>query len=237
MDSLVLHMIEHNGIADTLVIIATLNEEAGLGPTLTDIKSSLENPLCLVVDGRSTDRTVKIAQENGAQTLFQKGIGKGDAIATAIGHINWSKVKYVVLIDADYTYPAKYISTMIKILEENPEIGMVCGNRFTNGLKFEAMPNVFNIGNRLLSFTHSLLNGVDMDDPLTGLRVIRKEIVHNWHPKSKGFDIEVELNHLVETKGYRIVEIPINYRARLGEKKLAPKHGFTIFKRILTESI
>jgi dolichol-phosphate mannosyltransferase len=144
-------------------------------------------------------------------------------------------VKYVVLIDADYTYPAKYISSMIQILEENPEIGMVGGNRFTKGLKFDAMPNVFNIGNKLLSFTHSLLNGVDMDDPLTGLRVIRKEIMQNWRPKSKGFDIEVELNSLVENSGYRIFEVPITYRARLGEKKLAPKHGLTIFKRILAE--
>jgi glycosyltransferase involved in cell wall biosynthesis len=236
-DIVVLKMMEYNGITNTMVIIATLNEEAGLGPTLTDLKSSLENPHCLVVDGRSTDRTVEVAQELGAQTLVQKGLGKGDAIATAIGHINWQKVDYVVLIDADYTYPAKYISSMIRILEENPEIGMVCGNRFTNGLKFDAMPNVFNIGNKILSFTHSLLNGVDMDDPLTGLRVIRKEIMQNWQPKSKGFDIEVELNHLVESRGYRIVEVPIDYRARLGEKKLAPKHGFTIFKRILAESI
>jgi glycosyltransferase involved in cell wall biosynthesis len=230
-------MIEHNGVEETLVIVATLNEENGVGPTLTEIKSSLENPLCLVVDGRSTDRTVEVAKECGVQILFQKGVGKGDAIATAIGHTDGLKVKYVALIDADYTYPAKYLSTMIEILEENPKIGMVCGNRFTNRLKFEAMPNVFHIGNRLLSFTHSLLNGVDLDDPLTGLRVVRKEIIHNWHPKSKGFDIEVELNHLVENKGYRIVEIPIHYRARLGEKKLAPKHGLTIFKRILTESI
>ena len=75
------------------------------------------------------------------------------------------------------------------------------------------MPNVFHLGNKFLSFTHSLLN-----DPLTGLRVVRQEIVNNWHPKSKGFDIEVELNHLMENKGYRIVEIPIEYRARLGEK-------------------
>ena len=67
--------------------------------------------------------------------------------------------------------------------------------------------------------------------------IAREEIVNNWNPKSKGFDIEVELNHLVEHKGYHIVEIPIEYRARLGEKKLSPKHGFTIFKRILTESI
>jgi glycosyltransferase involved in cell wall biosynthesis len=230
-------MFKHNGFEDTLVIVATLNEEAGLGPTLTEIKDSLENPLCLVVDGRSTDRTIKIAHEYGAQTLFQKGVGKGDAIATAIGHTNGLKVKYVALIDADYTYPAKYLSTMIKILEENPEIGMVCGNRFSKRLNLATMPNVFHLGNRFLSFAHCLLNGVNLDDPLTGLRVVRQEIVNNWHPKSKGFDIEVELNHLVENKGYQIVEIPIEYRARLGEKKLAPIHGLTIFKRILTESI
>ncbi len=230
-------MIEHNGAEETLVIVATLNEETGLGPTLTEIKGSLDHPLCLVVDGRSTDRTVEVAKECGAQILFQKGMGKGDAIATAIGHTKMLKVKYVALIDADYTYPAKHLSTMIKILEKNPKIGMVCGNRLNNQPKLDVMPNVFHLGNKFLSFTHSLLNGVDLDDPLTGLRVVRQEIVNNWHPKSKGFDIEVELNHLVANKGYRIVEIPIEYRARLGEKKLAPRHGFTIFKRILTESI
>jgi glycosyltransferase involved in cell wall biosynthesis len=231
------HMIKHEGSEEPLVILATLNEETGLGPTLTEINDLLEKPLCLVVDGRSTDRTIEVAKEHGAQTLFQKGIGKGDAIATAIGHIEDLNVNYVALIDADYTYPAKYLTRMISILEEHPEIGMVCGNRFNNRLKREVMRNVFHIGNRFLSFTHNLLNGINLADPLTGLRVVRKEILQNWCPQSKGFDIEVELNHLVENKGYQIVEIPINYRARLGEKKLSPKHGFTIFKRILTESI
>jgi dolichol-phosphate mannosyltransferase len=230
-------MLKQSGFEDTLVIVATLNEEAGVGPTLTEINGSLENPLCLVVDGRSTDRTVEVAKECGAQILFQKGAGKGDAIATAIGHSKGLKVKYVALIDADYTYPAKYLSTMVRILDEHPEIGMVGGNRLNKQPKMDIMPNVFHVGNKLLSFAHNLLNGVDMADPLTGLRVVRQEIVDNWNPKSKGFDIEVELNHLVENKGYRIVEIPIEYRARLGEKKLSPKHGFTIFKRILTESI
>lgn len=234
---LVLPLIENRGIEDTLVIVATLNEEVGLGPTLAEVQNSLENPLCLVVDGRSTDRTIKIAQEFGAQTLFQKGLGKGDAIATALKHTKDLNVKYVALIDADYTYPAKYLSSMIKILERNPTIGMVCGNRLSNQLKLNVMPNVFHLGNRLLSFTHNILNGVDMDDPLTGLRVVRREIVKNWNPKSRGFDIEVELNHLVENSGYQIVEIPIEYRTRLGEKKLSPKHGFTIFKRILAEGI
>ena len=110
-------MFKQNGFEDTLVIVATLNEEAGVGPTLTEVNNSLKNPLCLVVDGRSTDRTVEVAKECGAQILFQKGAGKGDAIATAIGHSKGLKVKYVALIDADYTYPAKYLSTMVRILE------------------------------------------------------------------------------------------------------------------------
>jgi glycosyltransferase involved in cell wall biosynthesis len=230
-------MIEHKGIEDTLVIVATLNEEAGLGPTLAEVNDTLKNPPCLVVDGRSTDHTIEIAQELGAETLLQKGLGKGDAIATALSHTKGLNVKYVAFIDADFTYPAKYLLKMIKILEENSEIGMVGGNRLNKELKMDVMPNVFHIGNKFLSFTHGLLNRVNMDDPLTGLRVVRKEIVSNWKPKSKGFDIEVELNHLVEKSGYNIAEIPIEYRARLGEKKLGPRHGFTIFKRILTETI
>jgi dolichol-phosphate mannosyltransferase len=228
-------MVQQKGVEDTLVIVATLNEEEGLGPTLTEVQESLPNPLCLVVDGRSTDRTVEIAKELGAETLLQKGIGKGDAIATGLSHTKWLNVKYVAMIDADYTYPAKHLSKMIQVLEENPEVGMVCGNRLNREPERDIMPKVFNLGNKILSFTHSLLNGVDMDDPLTGLRVIRQEIVNDWKPKSKGFDIEVEMNHLVESRGYQIVEIPIEYRARLGEKKLSPKHGFTIFKRILAE--
>jgi hypothetical protein len=82
-----------------------------------------------------------------------------------------------------------------------------------------------------------MLNGCELRDPLTGLRVIRREILKNWKPKSTGFDIEVELNHYVEQQGCSIFEIPIEYRSRLGKKKLKLKHGVTILKRILTENI
>jgi len=222
---------------NTLVIIATLNEEKGIGPTLTEVNHFLNKPLCLVVDGRSIDQTVNIAEVNGAEVIFQKGLGKGDAIATAIQHIKNLDAKYIAFIDADYTYPANYLSMMTQILEDHPEIGMVCGNRFNTNMESKAMANQFFLGNKLLTFSHKLLNGVKLQDPLTGLRILRKEIVNNWAPKSKGFDIEVELNHLVENKGFSIVEVPINYRCRIGEKKLKPIHGFTIFKRIMLESI
>jgi hypothetical protein len=71
----------------------------------------------------------------------------------------------------------------------------------------------------------------------TGLRVVRWRILKSWEPRSKGFDVEAEMNHIVERRGYKTVEIPIQYRSRLGEKKLKLKHGFTILNRILTERI
>jgi len=218
-----------------LAIIATLNEEEGIGPTLAELGKVLVDSRFLVVDGNSTDRTVEVAKEMGAEVLFQEGVGKGDAIAQAIKRVN-SDVKYVVFIDADYTYPAEYLVEMMRVLEEDPQVGMVCGNRFNAHFHLEAMHSVLYSGNRMLAFVHNFLNGVQMRDPLTGLRVVRWEILKDWKPKSKGFDLEVELNHYVERKGYGIVEIPIHYRPRLGEKKLKIKHGFTILKRILLES-
>lgn len=218
-----------------LVMIAALNEKEGIGPTLAELRVVLEDPRYLVVDGNSVDRTVEIAKEMGAEVLFQEDSGKGDAIAQAIRCVD-SDVKYVVLTDADFTYPAKYVPEMIRILEENPEVGMVTGNRFNSHFELRTMNSPFYLGNRFLAWAQLLLNGVSLKDPLTGLRVIRWQILKNWEPKSKDFDIEAEMNHRVEKQGYKTVEIPIHYRDRLGEKKLKLRHGFTILKRILSES-
>jgi dolichol-phosphate hexosyltransferase len=219
-----------------LVIIAALNEEEGIGPTLTEINSHLQNALYLVVDGRSNDNTVKIAKEMNANVIFQTGSGKGDAIADAIEYTNNLDVKYVILTDADFTYPAEHLPKMISLMETNSSIGMVCGNRFNSHVHLGKMHNILYAGNRLIAFIHSLLNGVDMHDPLTGLRVVRWEALKNWKPKSTGFDVEVELNYYIERQGYKIMETPIHYRPRVGEKKLRLRHGFTILRRIITEA-
>jgi len=225
-----------DGSLSTQVIIAALNEEQGIGLTIKELMSVLNSSRVLVVDGRSSDRTVEIAKNCGASIVCQDGKGKGDAIAKAL---QYTEIVggYVVLTDADFTYPANYIPEMIKILNENPDIGMVCGNRFGEHLEKKTMLNIYYIGNRLLALAHNILNGVSLHDPLTGLRVVRAELLKEWQVRSKGFDIEVELNHHVERQGYTISEVPIKYRRRLGEKKLKLKHGAVILKRIILETI
>ena len=223
-------------IHPTNIFIAALNEEEGVGATISELSENINAKRILLIDGHSQDRTVEVAKDHGAEIIYQEGKGKGDALAKAVQCMAVD-VEYVVITDADYTYPAEHVPEMIQILENNPNIGMVCGNRFSKQTERNAFQRRFTFGNKLLAIAHGFFNGIDLQDPLTGLRVIRADILRKWSIKSKGFDIEVELNHQVGKQGYQTIEVPIQYRKRLGEKKLKMKHGATILKRILFESL
>ncbi len=219
------------------LVIASLNEEEGIGPTLEEFRRVLGDPYLLVIDGNSIDRTVEIAKNNGADVILQEGAGKGDALLQGIEQLG-SDARYIVFTDADFTYPAEYVPKMIEILEHNPEVGMVVGDRFNGEHNYEISVNdPFYMGNRLLAFAQHLVNGIKLNDPLSGLRVVRSEVLRDWRPKSKGFDVEAEMNYFVERSGYRITEVPIRYRPRLGKKKLKLRHGLVILRRILAEAL
>ena len=218
------------------VIVAAYNEEEGIAPTLCELKEVLNKSDLLVVDGNSSDRTLELAKDLGAEVMIQNGKGKGNAISEGLDQLNGDTV-YVVFTDADFTYPAKHIKEMVNILDLNPDVGMVLGDRFSRTCGLESDRNKFYIGNRILGFVQSVFNGVKLNDPFTGLRIMRFELLKGWKPKSSGFDIEAELNHHVSRSGYKTVELPINYRKRLGQKKLGFRHGLNILRRIIISSI
>jgi glycosyltransferase involved in cell wall biosynthesis len=218
------------------VIIATLNEEEGIGPTIEELHRVLADSHVVVVDGKSVDRTIEIAKNMGVDVMLQEGQGKGDAMFQGLKGLPQGS-RFIVFTDADFTYPAEYVPKMLEVLEHNPEVGMVVGNRFGgNNNHDKSKRKSFYVGNKLLAFAQYAINGVKLHDPLSGLRVVRAEILQRWKLKSKGFDVEAELNSLVDRQGYKIVEIPIDYRSRLGEKKLKLRHGFGIMRRMIKES-
>lgn len=216
------------------LVIAALNEEQGIGATIAEMQDIIGDISTLVVDGNSKDKTVEIAKNMGAKVFYQDGKGKGDAVAKALENLD-ATTSYIILTDADYTYPAKYVPEMIEILDTHPEVGMVCGNRFNGHVQRRALHRVFHTGNKMIAFAHKMLNGIELKDPLTGLRVIRVDAIRDWRVKSEGFDIEVELNNHVKSQGYDISEILIDYRERVGEKKLKARDGFAILKRIIKD--
>src|SRR3989339_1138191 len=103
------------GSSTISVVIASLNEEEGIGQTLEELQQFLNGSHLLVVDGNSVDRTVEIAKNMGADILLQAGKGKGDAMFQGFSRVS-SSVRYVVFTDADFTYPAEYIPKMIEVL-------------------------------------------------------------------------------------------------------------------------
>ena len=171
---------------NTQVIIAALNEEEGIGLTITEMMDALNNPQVLVVDGNSTDRTIEIAKNLGATVAFQDGKGKGNALKKGLQNID-PKAKYIVITDADYTYPAESVPEMIKLLEENPDVGMVSGNRLNDRVKPEALHRVFHFGNLLIAYAYNLMSGITLKDPLTGLRVVRADILRRLESEVERF--------------------------------------------------
>jgi glycosyltransferase involved in cell wall biosynthesis len=217
------------------VIIPAYDEEEGIEYTIIELKKAIKPASLIVVDGKSRDRTVEIAKSLGVEAIIQKGKGKGSAIYECLTYLNCD-VTYVALIDADYTYPAVHFKKMIEILDGNPTVGMVLGNRFNKIYELESMKDQFYVGNRIMAFVHKVCNGINLNDPLTGFRIIRYELLGSWKPDSKGFDIEIELNCHVKRMGYDIVEVPIKYRPRLGKKKLGFRHGLEILNRIISDT-
>src|SRR3972149_11855937 len=146
------------------VVVAALNEEKGIAPTHEELKHVLTDSHLVVVDGNSVDRTVEIAKNMGADVSLQVGVGKGDAMFQGIKQLHPS-TRYVVFTDADHTYPAEYIPKMVEVLDQDPDVGMVIGDRFNGELAFaRSLTNPFFVGNRLIALAQHVLDWVKLND-------------------------------------------------------------------------
>jgi len=216
------------------IVLPALNEEEGIGPTLDEYMKTVPARKVIVVDGGSSDRTAQIAREMGAEVLTGVG-GKGAAISEALKYIaGLERIDYVVFADADYTYPATKVPEMIGILDSEPEVGAVLGDRF-NGKNLRAsLSDIYSAGNLLIRQLYKTLKGICLNDPLSGLRVVRRCAISGWLPKSRGFEVETEMNLYLINNGWLIKEVPIVYRNRLGKKKLKIHDAIPIIRTLIT---
>ncbi len=223
---------------EIVVVIPTLNEEAGVGWVLDRVHETLRKHgkkyHIVVVDGGSQDKTVEIARNRGAEVIMQNGRGYGDAYIQGFNYsIRKYKPKIIVMLDADGTYDPAEIPKLIKPIEQN-EADMVVGNRFAK-LQPGAMSTLNKIGNKILSWLARLMIGVGIRDTQSGYRAMSRELLETIPLTHKGMPFATELIVEAYAYGYRIKEQPITYKPRLGgQPKLNPlQDGYRILKTII----
>jgi len=203
---------------EVCVLIPTLNEGPTIGNVVREFKAQGYNNI-LVIDGKSTDNTVKIAREAGANVRTQSGKGKGNAIMEAFELI---EQPYILMLDGDGTYTAKDAEKMLTPLFLG--FDQVIGDRLINAEEgsFSRM-NLF--GNHMLNLLFKVAHSRDLHDILSGYRAFTKLAVQQMNLKERGFEIETEISVEAVRNGQRIMVVPIKYLRRPGTAtKLSPFH-------------
>jgi glycosyltransferase involved in cell wall biosynthesis len=201
------------------IVLPTLNEALSIEKVLEEIpKQALEEQgykvEVVLVDGRSTDGTLEIAQKRKIKILYELRKGKGRAVRTALETI---KSDYIFMLDADYTYPSTYILPMVEALKSYP---VVIGSRLKGKREKGSIKSINIIGNYMLTWLASLLFKTRISDLCTGFWGFRQSTVGDLDLTSEGFQLEADFFTQLAKKGYKIGEVPIIYRARIGKAKL-----------------
>lgn len=204
------------------VVFPSLNEENAIGTCVDDALAALARRSLsgevLVVDNGSTDRTAEIAQRHGARVVSETRQGYG---ASCLRGLLQARGEFVVLLDADNTYPIDMVDHFIQALRNGADL--VLGNRFSGGMARDAMPLLNRyVGNPVLSAMTRLLFRVPLTDVHCGMRAIRRSRVAALDLRMPGMEFATEMVVKALDHGLVVRQVDIAYRTRLGVSKLRP---------------
>lgn len=211
----------------TSIVVPAYNEERGLPIVLEKIfKVINESYEVIVVDDGSNDRTLEVASQFSCRLIrHEVNRGKGEALRTGIKDAIGENI---IWTDADDTYPVELVPQMAEALKTYDIV--ICSRRYGR----ENIPHFNRIGNWLFRTLIRNIYGFKPYDPCTGLYGAKKYHLEKMNLSSKRFAIEPEISIKGSRMKLKVLEIPIEYRVRVGSAKLsAIRVGFEDLKTIL----
>jgi glycosyltransferase involved in cell wall biosynthesis len=201
------------------VVIPAYNEGEAIARVIREVKEVLDGTgnsyEILVVDDGSLDRTAEIAEGEGARVIrHRENRGSGASRKTGI---RASQGSWIVMIDADGTYPAESIPELLRHLESYSQvIGARTVERGTHRfLRTLAKETI----RRLASF----LVGRPIPDLNSGLRAFHKEAMMPFlYLIPDGFSCVSSMTLAFMTNGLPVKFVPIPYFQRIGRSKFHP---------------
>jgi glycosyltransferase involved in cell wall biosynthesis len=218
------------------LVIPTLNEEGSIGHVLETFARAADqanrtllanDPVTwetIVVDGRSTDRTVERATARGARVVLEPRPGYGRAYRTGFAAASG---ELIATSDGDGTYPVERIPEFVRLLQ-----GEALDFLTTDRMAFvdrRAMTTEHRIGNRVLNFTLGLayhrfvvgLPGGRLRDSQSGMWVFRRSLLERVRLTQDGMAMSEEIKIEALVRRVRMREVPIRYGERWGAPKLS----------------
>jgi len=213
-----------------LVVIPAYEEAEHVADQVRAVSRALEQTgwrsEIVVVDDGSTDETAAQALSGGARVLRHKrNRGYGAALKTGIdaGDHPW-----ILITDADGTYPPEAIPGLLARAEEND---MVVGARTGDTVR---VPWSRRPAKWFLRRLASYLAGQKLPDLNSGLRLMRRDLIDRYrHLLPSGFSFTTTITLASACNGHEIEFVPIDYHARLGKSKIRPRHAFDFLLLIL----
>jgi Glycosyl transferase family 2 len=213
------------------VILPAYDEATALPVVLDSLFSVLDDTSeVIVVDDGSSDDTAAVAARFPCRVLRHVvNLGKGAAVRSGLAV---ARGEFIIVMDADNTYPAASIPSMVELGQEHDFVRAVRVDGVTN------IPLVNRIGNRAFDRVLKILCGLQGKDHLSGLYGLRREALDAIRIESDRFDLEVEIGIKARARQLRCATWPIRYGERLGEKKLrACRDGWSILGRVLSMAL
>jgi glycosyltransferase involved in cell wall biosynthesis len=219
------------------VIIPVFNEEKNIEKIAIDLKKelgglALENYEIIAVDDGSRDNSLEALKKIEGLVVLNHAQNKGYGASLKTGIKN-SHYDWILIIDADGTYPVQQIPELTK---NTAKYDLIVGNR--NHFKDNAIPGNRKLAKKFLDKFASYLAGQKIPDLNSGLRLFKKEIVLKyWELFPDKFSFTSTLNMICATHGYEICFIPIEYYQRQGKSTLKAFDFFNFLKLVAKLSL
>jgi glycosyltransferase involved in cell wall biosynthesis len=201
------------------VIIPCLNEEYTIGVCIKKCHEAFRQDgirgEVVVIDNGSTDATWSVAGNEKARVVLHTIRGYGSALMRGIIEAHG---RYIIMADGDNTYDFSDIRDFILPLRNGADL--VMGNRFGGNMECNAMPWLHRrIGTPFLTAVLNQLFRAGISDVNCGMRGFTREAVEKMRLECPGMEFAAEMIIKAAALGFRIVEIPIHYKASVPQRK------------------
>ena len=202
------------------VVIPCLNEAVNIEECVRRSRAALDDAgivgEVIVADNASEDGSGELAAAAGARVVHESRRGYGSAY---LAGFRAARGAYVVMLDADMTYPFEDIPRFVDELRDGAQL--VMGDRMDN-IQPGAMHWMHRyIGNPLLSGTLNVFFRTGVRDAHCGMRGFRRDVLPLLDLRATGMEFASEMVIRASKEGLDIREFPIRYAPRGGESKLS----------------